>query len=37
MERLFGLTDSKEMIVDKCDIYPRIHFLQGANDVEIRD
>ena len=37
MERLFGLTDSKEMIVDKSGIYPRIHFLQGANPVEIRD
>ena len=29
MERLFDLTDSKEMIVDKSGIYPRIHFLQG--------
>ena len=37
MERLFGLTDSKEIIVDKFDIYPRIHFLQGENPVEIRD
>ena len=37
MERLFGLTDSKEMIVDKSGIHPRIHFLQGANLVEIRD
>ena len=27
MERLFGLTDSKEMIVNKSGIYPRIHFL----------
>ena len=34
MERLFGLTDSKDMIVYKSDIYPRIHFLQGANPVE---
>ena len=34
MERLFGLTDSKDMIVYKSDIYPRIHFLQGANLVE---
>ena len=37
MERLFGLTDTKDMIVDKSDKYPRIHFLQGANLVEIRD
>ena len=37
MERLFVLTDSKEMIVDKSGIYPRIHFLQGANPVEIRN
>ena len=36
MERLFGLTDTKEMIVDKSGIYPRIHFLQGANPVEVR-
>ena len=35
MERLFGLTDTKNMIVYKSDIYPRIHFLQGANPVEI--
>ena len=27
MERLFVLTDTKEMIVDKYEIYPRIHFL----------
>ena len=27
MERLFGLTDTKEMIIDKSGIYPRIHFL----------
>ena len=37
MERLFGLTDTKEMIVDKSGIYQRIHFLKGANTVEIRD
>ena len=37
MEGLFGLTDSKEMIVDKSDIYLRIHFLQGSNPMEIRD
>ena len=37
MERLFGLIDTNEMIVDKSGIYPRIHFLQGANPVEIRD
>ena len=28
MERLFDLTDTKEMIIDKSGIYPRIHFLQ---------
>ena len=33
MERLFGLTDTKDMIVDKSDIYPMIHFLQGANPI----
>ena len=27
MERLFGLTYTKDMIVDKSGIYPRIHFL----------
>ena len=37
MERLFDLTDSKEMIVNESGICPRIHFLQGANPVEIRD
>ena len=37
MERLFGLTDIKDMIVNKSSIYLRIHFLQGANPVEIRD
>ena len=37
MERLFGLTDTKEMIVDKSSIYPRIHFLQEENPEEIRD
>ena len=37
MERLFGLTDTKEMIMDKSGIYPRIHYLQGANPEEIRD
>ena len=31
MEIWFGLTDTKEMIVDKSGIYPRIHFLQRAN------
>ena len=36
MERLFGLTDTKQMIVDKSSIYLRIHFLQEANPVEIR-
>ena len=35
MERLFGLTDTKEMIVDKSDIYSLIHFLQGANPIEV--
>ena len=37
MERLFGLIDTKEMIVDKSGIYPWIHFLQGANPAEVRD
>ena len=37
MERLFGLTDTKEMIIDKSGIYPRIHFLRGANPIEVRD
>ena len=37
MERLFRLMDTKEMIVDKSGIYPRIHFLQGENPEEIRD
>ena len=37
MERLFGLTYTKEMIVNKSGIYPRIHFLQGVNPEEIRD
>ena len=32
MERLFGLTDTKEMIVNKSGNYPRIHFIQGASD-----
>ena len=31
MERLFRLTDTKEMIVVKSGIYQMIHFLQGAN------
>ena len=37
MERLFGLTDTKEIIVDKYGIYPKIHFLQGEKTDEIRD
>ena len=37
MERLFGLSDTKNMIVDKSGIYPRIYFLQGADPEEIRD
>ena len=37
MERLFGLTDTKEIIIDKSGIYPRIHFLQGVNPVEVHD
>ena len=37
MKRLFRVTNTKEMIVDKSGIYPRIHFLQGANPEEIRD
>ena len=37
MEQLFGLTDTKEMIIDKSGIYPRIHFLQGSNPVEVCD
>ena len=35
MERLFGLTDTTNMIVDKYGIYQRIHFLQGSNPEEI--
>ena len=37
VERLFGLTNTTNMIVDKSGIYPRIHFLQGSNPEEIRD
>ena len=37
MERLFGLTDTTNMIVDKFGIYQRIHFLQGSNPEEICD
>ena len=37
MERLFGLSDTKNMIFDKSGIYPRIYFLQGADPEEIRD
>ena len=37
MERLFGLTDIANIIVDKSGIYPRINFLQGSNPKEIRD
>ena len=37
MERLFGLTNTKDMIVNKSGIYLRIHFLQGANPKEICD
>ena len=37
LEILFVLTDTKQMIVDKSGIYPRIHFLQGANSIKIRE
>ena len=37
MERLYGLSDTKHMIIDKSGIYPRIYFLQGSNPEEIRD
>ena len=37
MERLFGLSDTKNMIIDKSGIYPRIYFLQGSDPEEIRD
>ena len=37
MERLFGLSDTKNMIIDKSGIYHRIYFLQGADPEEIRD
>ena len=37
MERLFGLSDTKNMIIDKSGIYPIIYFLQGADPEEIRD
>ena len=31
IERLYGLVDTKHMIIDKSGIYPRIYFLQGSN------
>ena len=37
MERLYNLSNTKHMIVDKSGIYPRIYFLQGSNPEEIRD
>ena len=37
MERLYSLSDTKHMIIDKSGIYPRIYFLQGSNPEEIRD
>ena len=37
MERLYNLSDTKHMIVDKSGIYPRIYFLQGSTPEEIRD
>ena len=37
MERLYGLADTKHMIIDKSGIYPRIYFLQGSNPEVIHD
>ena len=37
MERLYNLSNTKHMIIDKSGIYPRIYFLQGSNPEEIRD
>ena len=37
MERLYSLSDTKHMIVDKSGIYLRIYFLQGSNPEEIHD
>ena len=37
MERLFGLTDTANMIVDKSRVHPKINFLQGSNPEEIHD
>ena len=37
MERLYNLSDTEHMIIDKSGIYPKIYFLQGSNPEEIRD
>ena len=37
MEKLYNLSDTEHMIVDKSGIYPRIFFVQGSNPEEIRD
>ena len=37
MEQLYGLADTRHMIIDKYVIYPRIYFLQGSNPEVIRD
>ena len=37
MEKLYNLSNTEHMIVDKSGIYPRIFFLQGANQEQIRD
>ena len=37
IELLYGLADTKHMIIDKSGIYPRIYFLQGSNPEVIRD
>ena len=37
MEKLYNLSDTEHMIIDKSGIYPRIFFLQGSNPEEVRD
>ena len=37
MEKLYNLSDTIHMIIDKSGIYPRIYFLQGSNQEEIHD
>ena len=37
MEKLYGLANTKHMIIEKSGIHPRIYFLQGSNLEVIRD